>query len=101
LFWKRVPTIVGAPREKKGFEEKFGCEMGISVDDLFQIMFLFFVQLPKFNCVLRNVYFAYCGSNFMRGGECSVTYGIAIEMTIGLMKVKSEHVDPLRPIVYI
>ncbi len=30
---------------KKGFEEKFGCEMGISVDDLFQIMFLFFVQL--------------------------------------------------------
>jgi hypothetical protein len=54
---------VGAPREEKGFEEKFGCEMGISVDDLFEIMFLFFVQLPKFNCVLRNVYFAYCGSN--------------------------------------
>jgi hypothetical protein len=60
---------VGAPREEKGFEEKFGCEMGISVDDLFEIMFLFFVQLPKFNCVLRNVYFAYCGSN-MQGGEC-------------------------------
>jgi hypothetical protein len=42
---------VGAPREKKGLEEKFGCEMGIFVDDLFQIMFLFFVQLPNFNCV--------------------------------------------------
>jgi hypothetical protein len=51
LFWKRVPTIVGAPREKKGFEEKFGCEMGISIDDLFQIMFSLFVQLCVEKCL--------------------------------------------------
>jgi hypothetical protein len=66
----------------------------------FKSCFYSLFNFPKFNCVLRNVYFAYCGSN-MRGRECSVTYGIAIEMTSGLTKVKSEHVDPLQSIVYI
>jgi hypothetical protein len=33
--------------------------------------------------------------------ECSVTYGDCDRDDQWFMKVKSEHVDPLRPIVYI